>query len=386
MQRLLKNCHVVSPDYDVAGVAILIENERIKQLFVGDDVLPDTDKTIDIGGRLVMPGFIDVHCHGRSGQDFCDGTKEAVETIAIDKLKEGVTTWLPTTLTIGEEQLAAALKSAADYVASGAKGCKVPGVHLEGPFINPKCLGAQNPDFVRLPDIDEVKRLNAIFPVLKLSYAVEVAGGAEFAAALLAEGIVPSCVHSAAGYAEFARANRRGLKNLSHFCNQMTALHHRDIGLVGSGLLHDEVFIEVICDLLHLCPEMVKLIFKVKDIERIQLITDAIRASGMPDGEYEIGGLPLILKDGAARLKEGGALAGSTLQFCVALRNVAAVTGIELGKLIMTTSWNQAQALGLPGLGRIEPGYFADLVVLDDQLTPEIVLIDGEVRYNHLPL
>ncbi len=376
---LLTNCHLISPDTDLEGAAILIEGKKVKQLFPKGTPLPTADKTYDMGGNMVMPGFIDVHCHGRSGHDFCDATDEATTTMAVDKLKEGVTCVLPTTLTLGEDTLVQALQTAANYVKSGVKGAKVPGVHLEGPFINPKCLGAQNPDFVRTPDVEELKRLNAVFPVLKISYAIEMPNGAEFASQALSVGVTPSCVHSAATNAQFKAAHAHGLRNLTHFCNQMTPLHHRDIGLVGAGLDNNDVFIELICDTLHICPDMINLIFKLKSNEKILLISDAMRAAGMPEGEYTLGGLPVIVKEGAARLASNGALAGSTLQICDALKNVAEITNIPLSTLVKATSWNQAESLGLEGLGRIEPGYFADITVLNKDFQVQKVFVDGEL-------
>ena len=189
MSLLLTNCHLISPDQNFAGSSILIDNGVIRKIFAEGDALPSADQVIDVNGAMTMPGFIDVHCHGKSGVDFCDAQDSAIETIGIDKLKEGVTSYLPTTLTLPEDLLVQALKTAASYTARGVKGCKLPGVHLEGPFINPKCLGAQNPEYVREPDIEMVRRLAKIYPVKKVSYAVEMPHGAEFAAELAAEGI-----------------------------------------------------------------------------------------------------------------------------------------------------------------------------------------------------
>ncbi len=382
MSLLLKNCHLISPDQNFKGSSILVDKGMIQRIYAEGDALPAADQLIDVCGAMTMPGFIDVHCHGKSGVDFCDATDEAMETIGIDKLKEGVTSYLPTTLTLPEDLLARSLQTAANYTKKGVKGCKLPGVHLEGPFINPKCLGAQNPEYVREPDIEMVKRLNAIYPVKKVSYAVEMPRGAEFAAELISAGILPSCVHSAAKYADFKKAYDHGLNSLTHFCNQMTPLHHRDIGLVGAGLLHQEVYIEMICDKLHLCPDMIKLVFSLKDINHIQLITDAMRAAGMPDGESSLGGLPVIVKDGAARLASNGALAGSTLQICDALRNVYEITGLPLEQLVKTTSFNQAQALGLEKVGKLAPGYCADIVILNDKFKVSSAFVDGELRYK----
>ena len=382
MSLLLTNCHLISPDQNFAGSSILIDKGVIRKIFAQGDALPSADQVIDVNGAMTMPGFIDVHCHGKSGVDFCDAQDSAIETIGIDKLKEGVTSYLPTTLTLPEELLVQALKTAASYTARGVKGCKLPGVHLEGPFIHPKCLGAQNPEYVREPDIEMVRRLAKIYPVKKVSYAVEMPHGAEFAAELAAEGIQGSCAHSGAKYSEFMAAYNHGLHALTHFCNQMTPLHHRDIGLVGAGLLHQDVYVEMICDKLHLCPDMIKLVFSNKDLNHILLITDAMRAAGMPDGESSLGGLPVIVKDGAARLASNGALAGSTLQICDALRNVYEITGLPLEQLVRTTSLNQANSLGLEKVGRLVPGYCADIVVLDERFKVKKTFVDGELRYE----
>ncbi len=375
MKTLIVNAHIISPDVDIAGGAILINGKNIESVYLPGESLPQADRTFDAAGKMAVPGFIDIHFHGRSGYDFCDGTMESITTMANDKLKDGVTSFLGTTLTVSEEQLSQALASAAGYM-KNPTGAKVAGIHLEGPFINTKCLGAQNPEFVRKPDIEMVKRLNAIYPVKKVSYALETEGAIPFTRELLATGITPSCVHTAATYNDYRQAAKLGFKNLTHFCNQMSPLHHRDIGMVGAGLLHDEAFIELICDKLHICPEMIMLVFKIKGAGQIQLVTDAMRAAGMPDGEYDLGGMNVIVKGDAARL-ESGALAGSTLLFHTSLKNVAEITGYPLKELIKSTSWAQAQALNLPGLGKIETGYTADIVVLDDDFTPSTVFVDG---------
>ncbi len=378
---LLKNCYLVSPDVEMENASVYVEGDLIKKIFVDGDKLPAADEVIDCNNMILMPGFVDVHCHGKSNFDFCDATCEAVTTMAVDKLKEGVTTLLPTTLTLSEEMLTAALKSAREYVNNGSIGCKIPGVHLEGPFINPKALGAQNPAYVRLPDIEEVKRLNAIFPVTKISYAPEVEGGDKFSSDLLAMNVTPSAVHTLATYGEFKKAYNHGLRNLSHFCNQMTPLHHRDIGMVGAGLLENDVYIEFICDKLHICPDMIKLVFTLKNIEYIQLISDAMRAAGMPDGQYDLGGLNVNVANGAARL-DNGALAGSTLLICDALKNVFEITEFELKELVKTTSYNQARALKLEKIGKIEPNFYADMVLLNDDFQVEKTFVNGVCKYS----
>lgn len=314
---LIKNAYIVSPGYEFDGGAIVIENGKIAKVLQPGTPLPtDADWVYDAEGNLVMPGFIDVHTHGAVGVDVCDADDPtAIEKIAKAKLEEGCTAWCPTTLTLPPEQLEASLQHVAEY-RKNEKYAKVLGVHLEGPFVNPACCGAQNPAYLRKPDIEEVKRLHAITPVCQVSYApeAEVGDGAKFARDCLEMGIVPSAGHTKCSYKEFKAIYAAGLRHLTHFCNQMTPLHHRDIGLVGAGLLLDDLRAEMICDKIHLCPEMIELAFQTKDPETILLITDSMRASHMPDGPSSLGGLDVIVKDGAARLASNGALAGSILK------------------------------------------------------------------------
>lgn len=376
MTTLITNAHLISPDVELRNAAILLDGQRIKKVFRPKEARPAADHVFDANGQMVVPGFIDTHFHGGMGYETTSDDPKAISVVAEAKLKEGVTSICPTTLTLPQEKLASSLKNIEKYRRKPAFA-KVVGTHLEGPYINPECIGAQNPAFLRKPDIKEVLILNQISPVSLVTYAIEMPGSLEFTEQLCAAGICPSCGHTNATFAQFDQGRQRGLKRLTHFCNQMTKLHHREIGLVGLGLYQDDVAIEMICDKIHLCPDMIRLAFKVKPIDQIIIITDAMEATGLADGNYQLGGLAVVVSDGAARLAANGALAGSTLQFNNAFKNIAEVTGMALSQLVKTTSLNQANSLGLKDLGKIEPGCIADLAVLDDDFKVTAVFVDG---------
>jgi len=379
MPNLITNAHLVSPDIELFGAALELENGQVKKIYAAGEKRPSGCEVYDAEGKLVVPGFIDAHCHGGMGYEVTSDNSTAVRIIAEAKLREGVTSFCPTTLTLPEEKLAASLRNIEAY-RKAPTGSKVIGTHLEGPYINPECAGAQNPAFLRKADIGEVLRLHAISPVALVSYAIEMEDSLAFTRQLCAAGITASCGHTNATYAQFKEGMRLGLHRLTHFCNQMTKLHHREIGLVGAGLMEDGVAIEMICDKIHLCPDMIGLAFKSKPIDKILLISDAMEATGLPNGNYQLGGLAVVVSDGAARLASNGALAGSTLQFNTAFRNVAEVTGLPLSQLVKTTSWNQAQDLGLKKLGKLEAGFTADIAVLDDAFNVAAVFLDGVRR------
>jgi len=382
-KTVIINAHVVSPDVDLPDATVVLSGNRIERVTATKGKSPRLgagDELVDAKGQYLMPGFIDVHTHGALTHDFCDAEPQAVFEIARAKLQEGVTTFLPTTLTVSHEDLLVAARNARAYVESGAPYAKVPGIHLEGPFINVKCCGAQNPAFVRKPSVSELKAISRVFPVRQISYAVEAEGGAKFAKDCLKLGVIPSCGHTGAKLKDLLPAYRNGLRHMTHFCNQMTPLHHREIGMVGAGFLIDDLNTEVICDRIHLCDDMLRLIFLRRDLAHVQMITDSLRCSHCKDGySFSMGGLDVRLEKGEARLVKGGNLAGSTLWMGNGLKNVHEVTGLPLCKLVRTTSWNQAIEQGWGDcLGKVEKGFLADLVAINPRTwKPSMVFVDG---------
>ena len=379
--KLIRNVRMISPDVDYKYANIIIDGETIKSI-AEKEVNPDNfDDIIEGEGLMALPGFIDEHTHGAVGFDTCDGKYESIDKIAEARLKEGVTMFLPTTLTMPHEVLVAAAKAVAQY-RENERWAETPGLHIEGPFINCAYKGAQNPEYIRLPDTNEIKELNDITPVKIVTVAPEVEGALQFISDMRAMGIVTSAGHSGATYAEFLAAKAAGLTHLTHFFNQMSPLHHREIGLVGAGFADNDIKIELICDKLHVKPDIIKIVFNTKPVDQIILITDSLLASGLPDGKYVMGGLEMFVKNREARLASG-ALMGSTLPYQFGLRNVHEITGMPLKELVKATSWNQAQSLGLQGVGKIEKGYKANIVLLDKQFNVMGTMVKGELRYRN---
>lgn len=377
MKTLILHVTVISPQQRREAQSILIEDGMIAM--VGSEAAA-ADAVIDGTGLLAVPGLFDIHCHGADGADVCDNSLDAVRLIARKKLEEGVTTWLPTTLTQPREVLREIVGKVAQY-REQQDLTRCPGLHIEGPFINKEKAGAQNPEFVRLPDWEELRGLHEIAPARIVSLAPEMPGAGELITMATKAGIVCSAAHTSATYAQLAEGIAAGLKHLTHFGNAMTPLHHREIGVVGGGLYDPRVNIELICDTIHLCPDMLKLIFTVVPIERLMMITDSVAASWIGNGTMQLGGLDVVIENHVARLKVGGALAGSTLLANEGLRNVVEVTGLPIEKVIQATSWNQAQSLGLAGFGKIEAGYHADITLLRGDFSVARTLVGGESRY-----
>ncbi|WP_367875183.1 N-acetylglucosamine-6-phosphate deacetylase [Luteolibacter sp. Populi] len=378
MRKLITNVRLVSPDLDLPQAAVLIEDGRIASLIEGNN-LPISAERIDGSGQILMPGFIDIHSHGADGCDVCDDSLEALAHIGRRKLEEGVTTWLPTTLTQPKERL----KSIAAKIAKFREQdlfTRCPGMHVEGPFINKERAGAQNPQFVRLPDYAEVEDLHAIMPAAIVSLAPEMPGALELIEGCRALGIACSAAHTSATAAQIFAACDVGLTHLTHYGNAMTPLHHREIGVVGAGMMDERLMIELITDGIHLSPDMLRLVFTTIPIDRLMMITDSMAASWMGNGETTLGGLAVTVRDGVARLKEGGALAGSALKANEGLKNLVEITRLPLSELVKVTGWNQARSLGLKDVGKIARGFHADLVLLNGDFSVERTFVGGVER------
>jgi len=260
----------------------------------------------------------------------------------------------------------------------------MPCAHLEGPFLNAEKSGGMNPEFIRLPDISEVYILNQIFPVGKVTYAPEFDADASFLKSLCAMGIFPSAGHTNATFAEMSFAVNKGLKGLTHFCNRMSELRHREVGAVGAGFLLAGLYIEVIADAVHICSDMLKLIFAHKDISKILLITDSVAEEGMPDGIYpRRGGSNVELKNATVRVEgKPDTISGSVSPINKNLAKLRDITGLPVAELVKCATSNPADALGMKDAGRIERGCRADFAVFDEDFNICKTVIDGEVEYE----
>lgn len=382
MSLIIKNCRLVSPGIDRAWCSLRTEADRITDV---SEEITDTnsEEVIEGQGLIAMPGFIDIHSHGRSNFDFCDATQKALQTIGHDKLQDGVTGFFVTTLTVSVDTLRKVCRESAAYARNSESGATMLGVHLEGPFINPECVGAQNPEYLLEPDIKLVDELNAIVPIKKVSYSPELPGGMEFTRELVKRGIVASAAHTSADYDCFQEARAAGLNHITHFCCMITPMHHLRFGMVGGGLLAGNVFVEIICDGVHLVDPMIELIARVKGPERVMLITDSMRAAGCSDGDYSIGGLPVHVANGCAKLLTGQ-IAGSTLVFHKGFQRYVRTSGLPLCEAVRATSLNQAQSLRISDRGRLQNGFIADIVLMNGKLEPQVTIVDGKVKWRKM--
>jgi N-acetylglucosamine-6-phosphate deacetylase len=363
----LTNVKVVTPYREFIGT-IEIENGKIKRVIEGKE------EGENLEGMIAVPGFIDIHTHGIGGYDFTswnskdDFIKNILEMKKI-YLKHGVTTFLPTTVTIPKENLIEACKAIGEV-----EDESIPGIHLEGPYISEKHAGAQDTRYIRNPDIKEVKECLELSKDKIKTITVAPEKDIDFIKLLSEMGIHPSVGHTDADYDTAVKAFLSGADRTTHMFNAMRQFHHRDPGVILASINFSK-YIEIISDFIHVNKETVKFLLNTVGINRIVAITDSIIATDLEDGSYTLGKTTINVKEGKALTKEGK-LAGSTLTMDKAFRNLSSLR--SLSEVVVMTSQNPAMAIGLNDRGSLEPGKRADIVILDDELRVKKVYTNGE--------
>lgn len=363
----IENVKIVDPFFSIDNGWIEFE-DKITAVGIGK-----SDGSV--GAHILMPGFVDTHVHGGGGYDFMD------DNIDFDKLENhffstGVTSVLATTLTAPVEKI----KNAVEHVRERMKVnplTPIVGVHLEGPIISRKHVGAQNPDYIIKGTIDNLKKIIDEGIVKIITVAIEECD-MEAIDYLQSRGITVSVGHSNASFDDFKKYYEHGVKHMTHFCNAMTPLHHREIGLVGAGLKFDDVDLELISDGIHLDKEMLSLILKFHSHDHIIAITDAMRAAGLKDGNYDLGGLNIKVQHNSARLKDG-TLAGSVLRYNEGLKRLYDL-GMNLNDISRISSFTPLKIVGSSEpAGRVMTGYNADLVIMKEDFSVLKVFKKGKM-------
>lgn len=377
--KYIKNCRIVQSGKVLEGKALAYDKKIVGAVSPGE--IEAGAPVIDAGGRYVAPGFIDLHIHGYLGEDTSDGSADGIRKMAAGVVKNGVTAFLPTTMTVSKKQLSKAFEVVASLKgeSKGWMGAAILGVNAEGPYINPKRKGAQAEENILKPEAGFYKEFGDLIRIATLAPEMDE----DFRAIRELKrdtGILLSMGHTDADYDTAVRAIQSGIRHVTHLFNAQTGLHHRNPGVVGAALTGD-VTVEMICDTFHVHPSLFSLVAKQKG-RKLCLITDCTRAGGMPDGEYDLGGQKFHLQ-GIRCLLEDGTIAGSVLKMNDAVLNVKNNSSLPLCEVVNAASLNPACALGIDGeKGSIEAGKDADLVIFDENIRIYKTIIGGTVRYE----
>lgn len=340
----------------------------------------EDQKIFDAKGLYAIPGLIDIHFHGCVGYDFCNGTEEALSTMAEYEAKNGVLAICPTTVTQSKDALAKVCKVAAAYQDKPACADFI-GINMEGPFISPNKKGAQNPEFIHRPDVDFFQELQKISgnKIKILDFAPEIDGAMELITELKDE-VILSLAHTTADYDTASKAIVAGVKHVTHLYNAMPAFAHRSPGVIGAAFDDPACRVELIADGVHVHPSVVRATFKMFGDDRILLISDSIAATGMPDGDYDLGGLAIRVKGNRSILREGGAIAGSATNLMQCVQVAVKEMGIPLASAVKCASVNPAKELGIFNqYGSLDQGKFANVLLLDNELNIKYIIHKGEV-------
>ena len=348
------------------------------------ELIPNSDKpadALDFADDICSPGFVDMHIHGAFGKDTMDGDIEAIKTMSEFVVQHGTTSFLPTTMTASSAAVRQSLEAVHACMKDEMPGAQPLGVHLEGPFINPAAKGAQIESEIKYPAVGEFEEMCG--PNMSVAKTITLAPEREGAEALIRflsdKGIVPIIGHTKATYQQAKESFDWGVRHATHMYNAMTPLHHREPGVVGALLEDDRVTVELIADLIHVHPAVIKVTLAAKGAQHIALVTDAMSAAGLEAGTYQLGGQDVFMKDGEARLADG-TLAGSVLTQDKALQNLAS-QGVALEDILEMLTATPARIISEDHRkGTIAVGMDADLIILTEALQVKAVFIAGNQR------
>jgi N-acetylglucosamine-6-phosphate deacetylase len=391
MQLKIHNGHIITPQGILQGGSVLVVDGKIAEV-AGAYIDAPAVVEIDAGGKYVSPGFIDIHVHGGGGHDFMDNTVEAFLGIAQLHARYGTTSMLPTTLT---SEKAGLLKTLSVYEEANKKnvnGSQFIGMHLEGPYFAMNQRGAQDPRYIRDPDPAEYKEiLSASKSIKRWSAAPELKGAIDFGRYMVSNGILPAIAHTDAIYEEVIDAFNNGYTLATHFYSAMSGVTRRNAfryaGVIESAYLIDGMDVEIIADGVHLPAPLLKLVYKIKGPQRIALITDAMRAAGMPPGESILGslkdGIKVKVEDGVAKMPDRKSFAGSVATFDRLVRNMITLAEVSLPEAVQMGSFNPARIMKIDDRkGSLEPGKDADIVIFDENINIDTTIINGKIVYK----
>ncbi|NNV03050.1 N-acetylglucosamine-6-phosphate deacetylase [Brevibacillus sp. MCWH] len=344
--------------------------------------LPERVETVKDG--WICPGFVDIHMHGIAGCDTMDGTPESLMTISRALARFGVTSFLATTMTAPYAELEKAIRNIAAVSRAGTEGAAVAGIHLEGPWINPRYKGAQNEAHIVAPKLAEVRRLYELADgLLKVvTIAPEQPEALEAIRWLKEQGVIVSAGHTGATFAQAQHAVECGVQHFTHCFNAMTGLHHREPGVVGAAMVHEQLSTELIADGEHVHPAVMRILYRLKSFGRLALVSDSMRAAALGDGVYDLGGQAVHVRGTQAKLADG-TLAGSILTLNRAVQNMVTLCGVPLPEAVAMASQTPAEIVGLGGQkGRLEAGCDADITVLNLSYGVEATYVMGRQVYR----
>ena len=382
---IIDNIKVYTPEKTFIKGGIILDGKMINKVYI-DKERPDLQEkeVINGNGSYAIPGLIDLHFHGCKGVDFCDASKEAIARIAEYEASVGVTAIAPATMTLPVEELEHVLNVAAEYKreTKDYKQADLVGINMEGPFISHIKKGAQDERNILPCDVEICERfLKASEGLVKfIGIAPEESDNAIDVIEQMKDKVHISLAHTNADYDTAMAACRAGVKHAVHLYNAMPAFSHREPGTIGAVFDSKDVIAEIICDGIHIHPAIVRATFQIMGADRMIMISDSIRATGMPDGQYTLGGLDVKVVDKLATLVSDGAIAGSTTNLMDCMRTVVKKMGIPLETAVACASMNPAKSLGVFNqYGSIEAGKKADIVLLDSELTLQSVIKDGKI-------